>query len=591
MTKDRKKKLKHMGVLLIIATTIFVFSSQSAEMSHRISDKFLQNILHINTLNYSDASLRPIWFGLSIRKYAHIFLYFLLGASCFWIVSDCFEEFKEKHKKLDTKFAVWIKAGISFVVCLLFAGFDEMHQSLSTGRGVSLTDVFIDAIGFTFSVLLITLFLYNRKIFECFFVVLLICILGVWGIRHIRQSLLEKSCKDMQIKQVQNDDIYTLGAPTSNKIQYSTEHTKNVNKAIKLSTNSKKRCSVTLINLDIDVMENDILGFWFWTSRDTIRQYGEEENGTQLTISINDSVEVNISDCYKSHAGFNIAKLKKGAFVGTIKKLKFTLIPNTNSYREFYIDSVQINYKEPTYVIFNFDLSGEDFYETGYPLFRKYSITATFSYFFEEDEQKNNVKTAKVYEEMLKEGFDYGVFSSIKSLTLKEKPLGFYEDYEKWLNISRKMMSVGNLFGIQSPSTCMSWQNKVGETYDKAMVQTGFMINRYSTSNNMLDYFDEEYREFPSYGCASARYADDSQVKAFKSRLDEAIEYGYSIAYGSGDIIDSNNEIPQGCVGTEALEAMIQYAVERQNKGLCKVVTFAEYMRLEHSDIYAEWKN
>lgn len=579
------KMIFHLVLCLLLLVAIFLFSSQSAETSHQISDWFLQSVLHISTLNYEGASLTPLLFGLSIRKYAHIFLYFLLGICIFFVVSDYVELHTEHFWRVDERRILWSKAGIAFGICMIFAILDEIHQIFSVGRGVSAWDVLIDAIGFVLAICLITFFCQSRKLFMGVLCLLILGVLGgcVW--RGARQDYLEKNRKDTQIKQVSDENIYTLGAPTSKKVEYSSEHTKNADKSIKLSTNSKRKASVTLINLDIDVSKDDILGFWFWTTRDTIRQHSDDSKA-KLMVSINDSVEICIADCYKSHGGLNIAKLKKGAFVGTIHKLKFSLVPNTRDDKEFYIDSIQLNYKEPTYVIFNFDSTGEEFYETGYPLFQKYGIKATFSFDMSE---RFSEKEAALYREMLSEGFDYGVFSSTDSLPFGERPAGFYTDYSRWSDFAANMMQVGQLWGIRAPSVCMSSQNKVGEIYDRAMTDAGFMINRYSTSNNFLDYFDEEYREFPTYGWEGARYASDSQVDMFEKRLDEALEYGYSLAYDGGKLIPSGEEVPSWCVGEEALEEAIQYAVDMQNAGKCKIVTFAEYMKLEHPEIYREW--
>ena len=94
---------------------------------------FFTNII-VSTFNYNN----PEMVSLIIRKLAHISEYFVL-------VLLSINYFKECIKK---------PIGISIIFSILYACSDEFHQLFVSGRGASVTDVFIDCIGIVIGVVL-----------------------------------------------------------------------------------------------------------------------------------------------------------------------------------------------------------------------------------------------------------------------------------------------------------------------------------------------------------------------------------------------------------------------------------------------------
>jgi len=128
--------------MIIVMIAIFFFSSQLGDQSNRISDlvmKMLQTVIG----NSDDiSSTTPLAFGLSLRKYAHIFVYALLGFIAMGLTQS------------------WWKATL---ICYAYACLDELHQVFVPGRAGLIRDTLIDAIGFGTVILIWALIIAIRK--------------------------------------------------------------------------------------------------------------------------------------------------------------------------------------------------------------------------------------------------------------------------------------------------------------------------------------------------------------------------------------------------------------------------------------------
>ena len=136
--------------MLTVMVGIFLFSGQQGEASAGVSNgvgEWLLGILSIEIPPGMSASNVPILFGLTIRKLAHIFLYFLLGGTSFLFAATL-------PIKTVVKAGPAVSGGIAFVISLLYACLDEVHQSFVPGRAAQLQDVGVDAIGFCLAVVL-----------------------------------------------------------------------------------------------------------------------------------------------------------------------------------------------------------------------------------------------------------------------------------------------------------------------------------------------------------------------------------------------------------------------------------------------------
>ena len=136
--------------MLTVMVGIFLFSGQRGEASAGVSNgvgEWLLGILGIEIPPGMSASNVPIVFGLTIRKLAHIFLYFLLGGTSFLFAATL-------PVKTVAKVRPAVSGGIAFVISLLYACLDEVHQSFVPGRAAQIQDVGVDAIGFVLAIAL-----------------------------------------------------------------------------------------------------------------------------------------------------------------------------------------------------------------------------------------------------------------------------------------------------------------------------------------------------------------------------------------------------------------------------------------------------
>lgn len=131
---------------IFIMIIIFKFSNQQGDISYGISYK-VTNLLeslkiseHIPLINNS--------LSYTVRKIAHITLYFILG-----ILISSSTIFIMKLKKTQIKsYTIFL---ISSTICFVYACLDEFHQTFIGGRTGKFSDVGVDAIGFITSILIV----------------------------------------------------------------------------------------------------------------------------------------------------------------------------------------------------------------------------------------------------------------------------------------------------------------------------------------------------------------------------------------------------------------------------------------------------
>lgn len=136
--------------MLAVMVVIFVFSHRAGDASSEQSNavgEWVLGILGIEIPPGQSASDVDIFWGFTIRKCAHIFLYLLLGASAF-LFASCLPLCAER---------LWrpvVCGGGAVAISFLYACLDELHQAFVAGRGSKIEDVGIDAIGFVLAAVL-----------------------------------------------------------------------------------------------------------------------------------------------------------------------------------------------------------------------------------------------------------------------------------------------------------------------------------------------------------------------------------------------------------------------------------------------------
>lgn len=150
----KQKKIIKMIVwsfTVIWMATIFYFSSQPSEVSLNSSGKILVTIDKLEEDEVQNISDRRVWnLQNTIRKYAHFIVYsalgFLMALSFVFI----------KHKNFMMYIYAWLSAA-------LYGVLDEFHQHFIPGRGMTLSDMKLDALSALFGTVIAVLVIEGAK--------------------------------------------------------------------------------------------------------------------------------------------------------------------------------------------------------------------------------------------------------------------------------------------------------------------------------------------------------------------------------------------------------------------------------------------
>ena len=133
--------------VLLIGTfyIIFGFSSQNAKESSGVSGKIteavLKNIEYVQRLEKNEKEKVYHRVESIIRKIAHFSIYTVVGILLIAICSTY------KIREING-------IGISFILGIIYATSDEIHQSFISGRSAQITDVMLDSLGVLFGIFL-----------------------------------------------------------------------------------------------------------------------------------------------------------------------------------------------------------------------------------------------------------------------------------------------------------------------------------------------------------------------------------------------------------------------------------------------------
>ncbi len=146
MEKMKDKHMLRFLPMLVWMGVIFYLSAQPAEQSSELSTgimhvflQFMENIFVVD----------EGFFHHVIRKGAHLFAYFVLGI----LTMFAFEHRINRNTS---------RAVISFLIGMLYAVSDEVHQLFVPGRSGEIADVGIDSIGVLSGILI---YLLVKKLF------------------------------------------------------------------------------------------------------------------------------------------------------------------------------------------------------------------------------------------------------------------------------------------------------------------------------------------------------------------------------------------------------------------------------------------
>ena len=136
MWKKCKKWIKLIFIIVWLVV-IFMFSSQNSKESLDLSKSFVVKVVTIikqRELTYEEKTRIVKKYIYYIRKFAHFFLYFVLGFLIYIMLYDFFDN---KYKLIY----------YTVMLCALYACFDEIHQYFVEGRTSQILDVCVDTCG------------------------------------------------------------------------------------------------------------------------------------------------------------------------------------------------------------------------------------------------------------------------------------------------------------------------------------------------------------------------------------------------------------------------------------------------------------
>lgn len=410
-------------------------------------------------------------------------------------------------------------------------------------------------------------------------------------------------------------DTYAFSAMSmtdeSNIGTLSAEHTKRADNTVLLTANGDESTVSFACDIAMNGMPN--VGLWIWTDRLTKGGYDISVNSHECQIAIT------VGNTTKKFSGkSNDASLKSGMnyYLFTKNEVGADTISNIiikvtgASGGTFYLDSVEVGFRMVTpHVLLNLDSSGRNFYSVGYPLFKKYGLTATFDYNISNDDVSVGASSgswtdeadAQKHFEMVADGFDYGSYSGWAE-NEGTRPTSMDDEtyYNAWFEHGQRMFALNNVFGIYAPSTVHCNTFKSGEIYQRAMLDAGFLCVRTDAKSlsagatylNEFSFFDgEDYREITPYYLGDCWDANSGQIASAKQVLSHCVRTGQNCMIMMHTIMESGYDHTNDTlnVGYDAIEELLKNIKEYVEAGKLKCSTTAEFMKEVAPTIHAEW--
>ena len=149
--KDKAKIIILAIIIILWMAFIFSMSAKNATQSSDISGGFTYNVLNTFFADFrglDKSNQDNIVEGLQfvVRKGAHFSAYAVLGGLCF-VECSYFNRFNLKNKFT-----------AAFLISVLYAVSDEIHQYFVPGRACEFRDVVIDSCGVLFGITVVVVF-------------------------------------------------------------------------------------------------------------------------------------------------------------------------------------------------------------------------------------------------------------------------------------------------------------------------------------------------------------------------------------------------------------------------------------------------
>ncbi len=157
----KKAIFRTVSVILLILNMLLIFSlsAQEASESDELSDGFTYKVFsafypEFNEMTESEQAQTIAEVSFPIRKAAHFSIYCLLGVFSFMTFISY------------TSLSFGIRAVMSFLLCVMYASSDEIHQLFVKGRSGEARDVIIDSLGALLSIAVLSLITLKTEKFK-----------------------------------------------------------------------------------------------------------------------------------------------------------------------------------------------------------------------------------------------------------------------------------------------------------------------------------------------------------------------------------------------------------------------------------------
>lgn len=146
MKNKKVKRIVLYTLLVLVLTTIFIFSGEPGKKSESTSDAFTSTIIDkvssITNKDIKETKKKDIIESTRfiVRKTAHFSIYFILGIIIYLLLST---------------YNINKVVLISIIICFIFGSLDEIHQIFIPGRTARFYDCIIDTLGSSTGILIL----------------------------------------------------------------------------------------------------------------------------------------------------------------------------------------------------------------------------------------------------------------------------------------------------------------------------------------------------------------------------------------------------------------------------------------------------
>ena len=399
---------------------------------------------------------------------------------------------------------------------------------------------------------------------------------------------LRQAIKNVNVTEYYLLDYFTEDVDEITK--WTDEHSRNGKLSCKITPKSITGNTVKFKGFSLYPRDNYV-GIWIYASRKDIGP--TTGSNLKFEIKLNNN---SVGTFWRQNmtAGFQYLQIKVNTITPPITDLEVTVkYSDANNVPSLYVTSIGTGKLNPIpFVLWTNDCTAKNFYEKGYPLFKKYGIPANFDYYpgslNGEGTSWDDAAEALYHFDMISDNMGYGVYSYTGAYQWSG-PVDYVNGTE-WDGFAERLWKTGNDWGIFAPNMVQSANHNVGAAYDEAMKKVGFPIIRHAQATGAtVAYFDPETREFPCNGLDGGWSDPDSVLTTFKGYIQNAIDRGADIMIINHSVLDDDDSTGLN-ISTEAITLCLEYLSELHKAGIVYAASVEEFLISRSPELYVKWQ-